>query len=106
MRDNRINREVAESVLEELRDKKDTEFSSHDFIEEYCKQNEREYIEWLVRYIESDEIFKTAHSQIALFLAHNAGDLQPRYHEIGRRKSENVHGENDYPMWFEWVVEI
>jgi len=102
MRDNRIDQRVAERVLLALQDKKDTEFSSHDFIEEYSKQNEREYINWLVRYIESDEIFKTAHSQIAYFLAKNAGELQPLYHEIGHKKSENVHGEDDYPMWFAW----
>ena len=102
MRDNRIDQRVAERVLLALQDKKDTEFSSHDFIEEYYKQNEREYINWLVRYNKSDEIFKTAHSQIALFLAHNAGELQPWYQENGRRKSENVHGEDDYSMWFAW----
>lgn len=101
MRDNRIEREVAERVLEELHRQKPTEeFSSHDFIQEYCRQNEGENVDWLVRYREADGIFRTVHSQIAYFLSKNIGDLQPQYHKTERRESKTVHGTMDGPMWF------
>lgn len=102
MKDNRIDQDVAERVLAALQEINPVDFSSHDFIHEYCRQNERDYVNWLVRYIETDEIFKNAHSQIALFLAKNIGELRPRYHEIGRRESKTVHGTTDTPMWFAW----
>lgn len=87
MRDNRIDQEVAERVLHALRDKKQTEFSSHDFLKVYCAQNEGNYIDWLIQYIESDEIFKTAHSQIAYFLAKNAGNFCLYIMKLGIEKA-------------------
>lgn len=102
MKDNRISQEVAERVLHALRDKMQTEFSSHDFLKVYCAQDEGNYIDWLERYRESEDAFKKAHAQISYFLSKNIGELQPLYHKIGRRKSETVHGTISRPMWFAW----
>lgn len=93
----------ARDVLNALRDKKPRRFSSHDFIEEYCKQFETPYIDWLVLYRGTGRAFWQVHTEIGTFLSEQEGRIAPYYHRIGRRTSENVHGENDKPMWWEWM---
>lgn len=92
----------AERVLNALQRKKTREFSSHDFIEEYCKQHETEYIDWLVLYRGTGRAFWKVHTEIGTFLSEQEGLIAPHYHRIGRRTSENVHGEDDKPMWWAW----
>ena len=93
----------AKDVLNALQIKKPDGFSTHDFIEEYCSQNEREYIIWLLRKSGSGRAFQTVHSQIGRYLSKNARDLQIL--KIGNDESETVHGTKGMPMWFAWGAE-
>ena len=86
-----------------LRVAKPREFLSHDFIEEYCKQYETDYIDWLNVYRGTNRAFQTVHSLIGNFLSDNEGGLTPEYRRTHRADSENVHGTIDRPMWWEWV---
>ena len=91
-------------VLCELRIKKPSEFSSHDFIEEYCAQYETEYLNWLNEYRGTGRAFQTVHSLIGRFLSENEdSSTLPAYRRTHRADSENVHGTIDQPMWWEWV---
>lgn len=92
----------ARDVLNALQIKKPDGFSTHDFIEEYCSQNEREYIIWLLRKSGRGRAFQTVHSQIGRFLIKNEGKLTPAYRHTDRYDSETVHGTIDQPMWWEW----
>jgi hypothetical protein len=92
----------AREVLAVLRDKKRGGFSSHDFIEEYCKQNEDRYIDWLVSYRGTGRAFQTVHSLIGRFLSENENHIIPKYTRTMRADSENVHGTIDQPMWWAW----
>lgn len=89
-------------VLNALQVKKPDGFSTHDFIEEYCSQNEREYIIWLLRKSGRGRAFQTVHSQIGRLLIKNEGKLTPAYRHTDRYDSETVHGTIDQPMWWEW----
>ena len=93
----------ARDVLNALQVKKPREFSSHDFIEEYCKQYETVYIDWSNVYRGTNRAFQTVHSQIGDYLSENEGELTPEYRRTHRADSENVHGTIDRPMWWEWV---
>ena len=99
---NLITIEQAEFVLNRLRTKKQTEFSSHDFIEEYSLWREDDYIDWLNSFKGTGKAFWHVHTDIGTFLAAQEGKLTPRYHRIGRRDSKNVHGRIDQPMWWAW----
>lgn len=92
----------ARDVLNALQTNKQDGFSTHDFIEEYCSQNEREYIIWLLRKSGRGRAFQTVHSQIGRFLIKNEGKLTPAYRHTDRYDSETVHGTIDQPMWWEW----
>ena len=102
---NLITTEQAEFVLNRLRAKKQKEFSSHDFIEEYSLWREDDYIDWLNSFKGTGKAFWHVHTDIGTFLAAQEGKLSPRYHRIGRRDSENVHGRIDQPMWWAWDKE-
>ena len=95
----------ARDVLNALQIKKPEGFSTHDFIEEYCKQYEDPYIDWLVSYRGTGHAFWQVHKEIGTFLSNQEGKIAPYYHRIGRWTSENVHGEDDKPMWFAWGAE-
>ena len=99
---NLISIEQAEVVLNRLRAKKEKEFSSHDFIEEYSLWREDDYIDWLNSFKGTGKAFWHVHKDIGTFLGAQEGKLNPRYHRIGRRDSENVHGNIDQPMWWAW----
>lgn len=92
----------ARDVLNVLRVKKPREFSSHDFIEEYCSQNEREYIIWLLRKSGRGRAFQTVHAQIGRYLADHENDPGSIYRRTMRANSENFLGTIDQPMWWEW----
>ena len=96
-----VTRVQAENVLRELRVKKPREFSSHDFIEEYSKQYETAYLDWLYRYRGTNTAFQTVHSLIGRFLSEKEGKITPRYKRTRRADSENVHGTIGQPMWWE-----
>lgn len=76
------------------------EFSSHDFIEKFCKQFESEYIDMLVMY-KGKSAFQSVHSQIALFLSKNSENLGIR--KLIKNKSENVFGDTDNIQWWERI---
>ena len=92
----------AERVLDVLQVKKPEGFSTHDFIEEYCSQNETYYIIWLLRKSGRGTAFQAVHSQIGRYLADHENDRGSRYRRTMRGDSENVHGTIDQPMWWEW----
>lgn len=92
----------ARDVLNALQIKKPDGFSTHDFIEEYCSQNEREYIIWLLRKSGRGRAFQTVHSQIGRYLADHENDRGSIYRRTMRANSENFHGTIDQPMWWEW----
>ena len=92
----------ARDVLNALQVKKPDGFSTHDFIEEYCSQNEREYIIWLLRKSGRGRAFQTVHSQIGRYLADHENDPGSIYRRTMRGNSENFHGTIDQPMWWGW----
>ena len=88
----------ARDVLNALQTNKPDGFSTHDFIEEYCSQNEREYIIWLLRKSGRGRAFQTVHSQIGRYLADHENDPGSIYRRTMRANSENFHGTIDQPM--------
>ena len=92
----------ARDVLNALQVKKPDGFSTHDFIEEYCSQNEREYIIWLLRKSGRGRAFQTVHAQIGRYLADHENDPDSIYRRTMRGNSENFHGTIDQPMWWAW----
>lgn len=92
----------ARDVLNALQTNKPDGFSTHDFIEEYCSQNEREYIIWLLRKSGRGRAFQTVHAQIGRYLADHENDPGSIYRRTMRANSENFHGTIDQPMWWEW----
>ena len=93
----------ANNVLVAIRSRRKQSFSSHDFIEEFCKQYEDDYLDLLMRYHGTGKAFQTVHSQIGHYLSQHENSLLPLYHRTARDSSENVHGEIDNPMWWEFV---
>ena len=76
------------------------EFSSHDFIQEYCRQYETEYLDWLMEYHGSGKAFQTVHGLIGKYLSEHHNDLHIA--PIGKHDSECIHGTIDRPMWWQW----
>lgn len=97
-----VTERQARDVLEVLQLKKPEGFSTHDFIEEYCKQNETAYIIWLLRESGRGTAFQTVHAQIGRYLSKHENDTGSIYIRTMRGDSENVHGTIDQPMWWEW----
>ena len=58
--------EIAKNVIRNI---KENGFDSHCFIEQYAHDYEFEYLQDLLYYARAKKIFKTCHSQIALFLS-------------------------------------
>ena len=81
-----ITIEQAKRIIREL----NNEFDSHDFIENYITQFEREYVNMLVDKIESEQIFRTVNASIGRFLADNQRELG--IVKNGREASQNVKG--------------
>lgn len=81
-----ITTEQAKRIIREL----NIEFDSHDFIENYIAQFEREYVNMLVDKIESEQIFRTVNASIGRFLADNQCELG--IVKNGREASQNVKG--------------
>lgn len=85
-------------------------FSSHDFIQEYCRQYETEYLDWLMMYYRTERAFQTVHKQIGRFLSKHENEVLDthRPYLVFRRThpndSECVHGTIDRPMWWEFIV--
>jgi hypothetical protein len=61
----------AESIIKKM----GAEFDSHDFIEQFLTDYEKEYVELLYENISVKEIFKTVHAQIGRYLSDNAREL-------------------------------
>jgi len=67
-------------------------FTSHDFIGEYIKQNEHEYIEWLLRYWDTqNDTFRIVNAQIGQYLSSCKNDLSVK--KAGKVNDTNVHGQ-------------
>jgi hypothetical protein len=75
------------------------EFSSHDFIEEFAKRFEAEYIEMLYTRKNSGSAFQTVHSIIAKYLSVNMALFA--ISKSTKRASENVFGNVDCIQW--WI---
>jgi len=75
------------------------EFSSHDFIEEFAKIFEEEYIEMLYARKNSGSAFQTVHSIIAKYLSINMSLLA--ISKSTKKASENVFGNVDCIQW--WI---
>ena len=75
------------------------EFDSHEFIEEFIRMYEREYVELLSSHIDSrGGIFKNAHSQIGRYLSKNSTSLN--IGKLDRIVGENIkRNENDNQNW-------
>lgn len=99
-----INEEQANRVIDELfaHRKPDNRFSSHDFIQEYCRQYEIPYLEWLWENRDSGTPFQLVHTRIGCFLSEHQTSLIHHYQQVGRYKSETIHGTDDYPMWWQF----
>lgn len=81
-------------------------FSSHDFIQEYCRRYETEYLDWLMDYQGTGHAFHTVHKQIGRFVSTHEGKEVLRgitYHRTNRDDSECVHGTIDKPMWWRFT---
>lgn len=83
--------EIVKHVLESM----PSEFDSHQFIERFIRENEREYVEMLYAQKNSPAIFRTVHAHIAKFLADNADELhicKDTEDGNGRAESRNIKG--------------
>lgn len=83
--------ETVKRVLESM----PLEFDSHQFIERFIRENEREYVEMLYAQKDSLAIFRTVHAHIAKFLADNAEELhicKDTEYGDGRAESRNIKG--------------
>ena len=74
----------AETVINKLKDN----FDTHDFIIQFTKDFEREYIELLFEHKENQHVFLSAHAGIGKFLAENATALS--IEKVIRENSENI----------------
>lgn len=75
-------------------------FTSHDFIGEYIKRYEYDYIGKLIEYRtpSDNRAFQTVNSEIARFLSENKDELHIR--KLGKVKDTNVHHtETDNEEW-------
>lgn len=77
----------------------DNDFDSHDFIKEFMKRHEREYVEMLYCHIDTPNgIFRAVDAEIARFLSVHAMELGIRKNE--RCPSSNPKmNENDNQKW-------
>ncbi|MBQ7539871.1 MAG: hypothetical protein IJT13_01965, partial [Bacteroidaceae bacterium] len=78
----------AETIINKLNDN----FDTHDFIIQFTKDFEREYIELLYHHKGKQHIFMSAHAEIGKFLADNAEELS--IEKVTKENSENI---KDYP---------
>ena len=86
--------ETVKCVLESL----PPEFDSHQFIERFIRENEREYVEMLYAQKDSPAIFRDVHAMIARYLVENADALAIK--KTGRTQSENIKGyESENQNW-------
>lgn len=92
-----MNKDAIKSIIEKF--DVNREFSSHDFIEEFSAQFERDYIKMLVEYQDTGIAFQTVHGIIAKFLSINSKRLS--IEKTQRKGSENVHGKIDNIQW--WI---
>lgn len=91
--------ETVKRVLESM----PPEFDSHQFIERFIRENEREYVEMLYAQKDSPAIFRTVHARIAKFLVENADELhicKDCDGDDGRAESRNIKGyESENQKW-------
>ena len=74
------------------------EFDSHQFIERFIRENEREYVEMLYAQKDSQAIFRDVHAMLVRYLAENADVLAIM--KTGRAQSENIKGyESENQNW-------
>lgn len=86
--------ETVKRVLESM----PQEFDSHQFIERFIRENEREYVEMLYEQKDSPAIFRDVHAMIARYLVENADALAIK--KTGRTQSENIKGyESENQNW-------
>lgn len=86
--------ETVKCVLESL----PPEFDSHQFIERFIRENEREYVEMLYAQKDSPAIFRTFHAMIARYSVENADALA--IIKAGRTQGENIKGyESENQNW-------
>ena len=84
-----MKKENFRSVIDLMRNKGNLSFDSHDFIECYRAEYERDYITMLVKNEHSGSAFQKANAEIARNLERNADYL-------GIEKLEKVRNENDH----------
>lgn len=83
--------ETVKRVLESM----PPEFDSHQFIERFIRENEREYVELLSVQKDSQAIFRDVHAMIARHLT-KIKDVE----KAGRVQSENIKGyESENQNW-------
>ncbi|WP_417873979.1 hypothetical protein [Xanthomarina gelatinilytica] len=75
-------------------------FDSHEFIRNFAKRFEIEYVEFLSSY--KEEPFRKVHAQIGKFLSENQDVLNIK--DVGISKSQNVFGvDSQNEMWVKTV---
>lgn len=74
----------AETVINKLKDI----FDTHDFIIQFTKDLEREYIELLCEHKENQHIFLSTHAEIGKFLSEKAKELS--IEKVIKENSENI----------------
>lgn len=83
--------ETVKHVLESM----PPEFDSHQFIERFIRENEREYVEMLHSRKDSQAIFRDVHASIGRSLARTRA-----VEKAGRAQSENIKGyESENQNW-------
>jgi hypothetical protein len=84
-------KEALDAHAENIVKKMGAEFDSHDFIEQFLTDYEKEYVELLSDNINSDNgIFRTVHAQIGRYLSDNVPTLE--IEKTGKVQSTNIKG--------------
>lgn len=79
------NIDAVRAVIDEM----DDEFDSHDFIKNFSREIELDYV-YLLATAGTATPFQTVHSQIGMFLINNENNLNIR--NVERVNSENIFG--------------
>lgn len=87
---------IKKSIIRKL--KRRNEFSSHDFIKEFSRCYESQYLRMLLKYIDKGNSFQSVHGQIAKYLSNNSKFFN--IEKSKKEKSENVHGTETNVQWW------
>lgn len=83
---------IDKSHVQEVIEKLNSTFDTHEFIKQFTKDFEREYVELLCKHKYHSNIFKSAHAEIGKFLADKSSDLH--IEKLEKTCSDNI---KDYP---------